>query len=115
MKIKIELPSVQQNVIQGNIIVLDSHYGNVWTNITSDLLQNLDLSVRGTVHVEIYAEDKLLYTSKVPFGNTFNDAQIGQPIMYINSLGNLALALNQGNFSEKFNIKPSHRVLIKKA
>jgi S-adenosylmethionine hydrolase len=45
-----------------------------------------------------------MYESKIVFGSTFADVSVGKPIAYLNSLLHFSLAVNQGNFSDKFKI-----------
>jgi S-adenosylmethionine hydrolase len=48
----------------------------------------------------------------VPFTKTFMDVPIGDALLYIDSRGRLALAVNQGNYSEKFNVHPPGSIFV---
>mgnify|MGYP003673709743 CR=1 FL=1 len=93
-----------KNKIQGNIPILDVHYGNIWTNIPRALLMEIKPEVLEPLLVTITHQKKIIYQKRVPFVNTFGQVELGQPVIYINDLLNAALALNQGDFAAAHNI-----------
>ncbi len=112
--IPLDLPKIKQNAIQGNIIALDGDYGNLWTNINAELIKKYGASIGDEIQIEIYNNNKLVYKSKVKYRNTFGDVKVGMPVAYLNSLGNFAVAINQGNFAKKHNISSGFRLNVKK-
>ena len=46
----------------------------------------------------------LVYQNQVTYGKSFADVRIGQPIIYINSLYRVGLAINQGSFAKAYNV-----------
>jgi S-adenosylmethionine hydrolase len=40
----------------------------------------------------------------LPYQDTFSGVAPGEPLLYLNSLGNVALAINQGDFAAQFGI-----------
>ena len=42
----------------------------------------------------------------IPFVRTFSDVPLKKPLLYIDSRGHLALAVNQGSFAATYSIKP---------
>lgn len=99
--VRLEDPTVSftEGTLQGYIPVLDPQYGNVWTNITRADIAQLDVSVGDVLEVEIMHDGKTVWTGRVPFEKTFGDVPKGKPLLYMNSLDALAVALNQGNFA----------------
>jgi S-adenosylmethionine hydrolase len=85
--------------LSGIIPVLDVQYGNVWTNIPKSLFDELHLALGTPLHVRIYHADKLVDEALAPYQRTFGDVPIGKPLVYINSLLNLAIALNQQSYA----------------
>jgi S-adenosylmethionine hydrolase len=85
--------------ISGIIPILDVQYGNVWTNIPKPLFDELHIALGAPVHVRIYHGDKLVDDSVAPYQRTFGEVPIGKPLVYINSLLNLAVALNQQSYA----------------
>ena len=88
----------------GNIEILDPQYGNVWTNIDRATFKKLNLKPGDLVTIKITNDDELVQTRTVPYFDSFGRVEIGKPLLYLNSLNNVALALNQGNYAAKFQI-----------
>lgn len=93
-------PVKDGKTIRGMVPVLDIQYGNVWTNIPQPLFEQGGFKVGDKVKVEIYHDDKLVDTVTAPYTNTFGDVPVNQPMVYINSLLNVSLALNQGSYAK---------------
>lgn len=93
-----------EKALEGTIIVLDPNYGNVWTNIPKSMVKTLGLEVGKKYQVSIFFKTKKIYAARVPYTNTFGDVQKGKSLLYINSLLNLSIAINQGNFAKTFKI-----------
>lgn len=94
----------ENGVLYGTIDILDIQYGNIWTNISKNLLHESGIKSGELVLVKILYKDKLVYEGKIVFGSTFADVAAGKPIAYLNSLLNFSLALNQGSFADKHKI-----------
>ena len=87
------------NEIRGNIPILDIQFGNVWTNIDRETLQLLKLGKKTTLRVRINHGDETVFDDSLPYLDTFGAVEIGEPLVYLNSLNNVSLALNQGSFA----------------
>jgi S-adenosylmethionine hydrolase len=48
----------------------------------------------------------------LPFAKTFMDVPVGESLLYIDSRGRVGIAVNQGNYSKKFNITPPGKLFI---
>lgn len=90
--------------VMGNIPILDDRYGNVWTNIPQAVFEKLGAEKSETLRVIVKRKGNVLFDAKVRYFNTFGDVPVGQPLLYLNSLGNLSLAINQDNFAEKYGV-----------
>ncbi len=49
--------------------------------------------------MRIYHGQTLVDESTAPYQRTFGEAPVGKPLVYINSLLNVAVALNQGSYA----------------
>ncbi len=96
--------SFHDGSVIGNIPILDVQFGNVWTNISRELFQRLNLKHADQVQVTITHGHVVVFDANVPFHATFGAVDQGSPLLYLNSLNNVALALNQGDFASKFGI-----------
>jgi S-adenosylmethionine hydrolase len=85
--------------VKGIIPVLDVQFGNVWTNIPKSLFDELHVGLGDPVRVRIFHDDQLIDDVLVPYRRTFGEVDIGKPLLYVNSLLNLAVALNQGSYA----------------
>ncbi|RPF61845.1 SAM hydrolase/SAM-dependent halogenase family protein [Helicobacter pylori] len=91
--------------VKGNIPILDIQYGNVWSNISDKLLNQAGIKRNDTVCVTIFKGSKKQYERKMPYVASFGDVLEGQPLVYLNSLLNVSVALNMDNFAQKHQIK----------
>jgi S-adenosylmethionine hydrolase len=97
--LKYKKPQRSGTRVAGIIPILDIQYGNVWTNIPKPLFDELHVALGTPLHVRIYHDDKLVDDSVAPYQRTFGEVPIGKPLVYINSLLNLAVALNQQSYA----------------
>ncbi|GAA7628710.1 S-adenosyl-l-methionine hydroxide adenosyltransferase family protein [Helicobacter pylori] len=91
--------------VKGNIPILDIQYGNVWSNISDKLLNQAKIKLNDTLCVTIFKGSKKQYEGKMPYVASFGGVLEGQPLVYLNSLLNVSVALNRGNFAQKYQIK----------
>jgi S-adenosylmethionine hydrolase len=49
---------------------------------------------------------------KMKFVKTFSDVPRGQPLLYVDSRGRMALAVNQNNFAAVYGVQPPAELLI---
>ncbi len=97
-------PKFENGTASGGIPVLDIQYGNVWTNIDSKTLSNLQTKIGDKLSIKIFEKDKLVYKGQLPYQNTFSEVKEGENLCYMNSLLNLSLGINMGSFSEKYKV-----------
>ena len=95
---------MEGNKIKGTIAILDVQYGNVWTNITAELFNKLNVKVGDKLHVVIYQNKIKKYESDMPYCETFGGVVKGKPLLYLNSLLQVSFALNMGSFSEVYKV-----------
>lgn len=93
------------NVIKGNISILDVQYGNVWTNISGDLLAQWQPVYGDVFHIIIFHKKQKVYEGKIPYSQTFGAVAKGKPLCYLNSLLQFSVALNMGNFASTYKVE----------
>ncbi|WP_120972190.1 SAM hydrolase/SAM-dependent halogenase family protein [Helicobacter pylori] len=91
--------------VKGNIPILDIQYGNVWSNISAKLLNQAGIRLNDTLCVTIFKDSEKKYEGKMPYVASFGNVPEGQPLVYLNSLLNVSVALNRDNFVQKHQIK----------
>ena len=99
-----ERAAVDGKALKGTIPMIDFHYGNVWTNIPDAFLNELKPAFGDKFLVVIFHDGKEAYRGVMPYVRTFGDVKEGEPLLYLNSLMNVAFALNMGSFSEKHHL-----------
>ena len=90
--------------LKGTIAILDIQYGNIWTNIGDDLVNQLNPKFGSILHVEIFHKGEKVYEGDAPYSQTFGAVEKGKPLSYLNSLLQLSFALNQGSFADVYKI-----------
>lgn len=91
--------AINNKTVMGNIPVLDVQYGNVWSNIPSELFEKLNPKIGDMFRVEIYEGNKLVYKGEMPYVDSFGDVPEGKPLIYYNSLLNISVAINMDSFA----------------
>jgi S-adenosylmethionine hydrolase len=91
--------------VYGNIEILDPQFGNIWTNIDGDTFKKLEREPGDKVSIEISNGDNVVLTQTLPYFPTFGRVPVGKPLLYLNSLNKVSLAINQGNYSETHDIQ----------
>ena len=92
-------PEHEGDSVKGIIPVLDIQFGNVWSNIPKSLFDELHIGLGEPVRVRIYHENKLVDEAVMPYQRTFGEVPIGKPLAYVNSLVNMAVALDQKSYA----------------
>jgi len=92
------------------VIATDGPYGNLVTNVDAEDFLKLGYQHGQDVSLKI-GERQM----KVKFVKTFSDVSAGEPLLYIDSRGHLALAVNQNNFAAMYGVKPPVALEIPRA
>lgn len=87
------------DTLKGLIPVLDVQYGNVWSNIPKSLFDELHLKPGDLVRVRFLHDGKVVNEVTAPYATTFGSVPEGKPLVYINSLLAVSVALNLGNYA----------------
>lgn len=117
----IELPTVEAakdgDSITGTIDVLDVRFGSLWTNISRELFMGSGINYGDRVEVSIKNDTREVYRNIMVFATSFAEVNVGETLVYVNSLDCLAVAINQGSFSKAYNIQTgtNWRISIRKA
>jgi S-adenosylmethionine hydrolase len=107
VRLDLKVPKVDEHGLQGTVIATDGPYGNLVTNVNAE--DFLKLGYQHEYEVPLRVGDKEM---KIKFVKTFSDVPLNAPLLYIDSRGRLALAMNQNNFAERYGIKPPAELVI---
>jgi len=97
-------PTVKEDVIAGNIDILDVRFGNLWTNISRELFIDTGVKHGDLFEVTIENDNREVYRNAMTYGKSFADSRLGEPLLYVNSVDNLGVAINQGSFAKAYHI-----------
>lgn len=103
---ELEVGEVQTGLdfVKGAIDILDVRFGSLWTNIPRDIFVNVGFEHGDRVEVVIRNGSTLAYNNRMTYGKSFADVYASEQIIYVNSVYNMAIAINQGNFARAYNI-----------
>jgi S-adenosylmethionine hydrolase len=99
VRLNLTRPQMERTSLKGEIIAADGPYGNLITNIEANQFAMLGYGLGDRVHFTLAGKP---YSMR--FVRTFSDVAQGEPLVYIDSRGRLAIALNQGNAQQRFHV-----------
>jgi len=107
--VRLELKPVRldDRGLTGQILATDGPFGNLVTDVDSEQFLKLGYQRGDEVPITV-GEQKM----SLPFAKTFSDVPLQQPLFYIDSRGRLGLAVNQGNFSQKYGVNANTEFFI---
>ena len=106
VRIDVPAPEIGQNRIRAVVLYID-HFGNIQLNLKREHLQEAGVEPGVTVELEL-ALDRYYATA----ARTFADARPGDIILYEDSYGNIAIAINGGSAAALFGVGASEEVRI---
>ena len=95
---------IEGNTVKGEIDILDVRFGSLWTSVTNEDFKSLGFNYGDNVKVEIFNSNKCVYQATIIYGHSFADVSVGAPVVYMNSVNHMAVAINQGNFADAYRI-----------
>jgi S-adenosylmethionine hydrolase len=107
VKLKPRVATVEARGISGEVIGLDDPFGSLITDIQGDDFKKLGYALGDPVNLKIDGKDYV-----IPFEKTFMGVPVGQPLVYVDSRGRIAIAVNQGDFSKKYMISPPVSIFV---
>jgi S-adenosylmethionine hydrolase len=104
VELPMDEPVLEEDCIRGDIDVLDVRFGSLWTSIPKELFLKLGVSHGDFVEIKIMNGARLVYRNSLIYARSFADAFVGEPLVYVNSLDRIAVAINQGDFARAYNV-----------
>jgi S-adenosylmethionine hydrolase len=107
VRLELQLPHTDAQGLHGRVIAFDGPFGNLVTNVEAEEFLELGYQRGQAVPISLGGTKMDL-----PFVKTFSDVPLGKPLIYIDSRGRFAIAVNQGSFAAKYRIKPPVEFVI---
>lgn len=100
---------IAKNTVTGTIDVLDVRFGSLWTSILRQDFLDLGVELGDKILVTIHNSGQFVYQNTIPYVASFGQVNIGSPLVYVNSLYRMGIAINQGSFARAYNIGVGHQ------
>jgi S-adenosylmethionine hydrolase len=107
VRLELKAAALDDRGLNATVIATDGPFGNLVTNIDAEEFFKLGYQRGQEVPVTVAGK-----AMKIPFVKTFSDVPVGQALLYVDSRGHMALAVNQGSFAAVYGVKPPVGVLI---
>jgi S-adenosylmethionine hydrolase len=111
VRLELKAAHLDHRGVTAEVIATDGPFGNLVTNLDGEDFLKLGYQRGQEVPVKIGGKDKVK-EMKIKFVRTFSDVPLKQPLLYIDSRGHLALAVNQGSFSAAYGVTPPLELFV---
>jgi S-adenosylmethionine hydrolase len=110
VRLDLKAAKLDDRGLTAEVIATDGPFGNLVTNIDAE--DFFKLGYKHGQDVPVMIGDKEM---KLKFVHTFSDVGLNQPLLYIDSRGHLALAVNQNSFAAVYGVKPPASLFVARA
>jgi len=117
ISLPLKMSTITNETITGIVDIIDRPFGNLWTNISRLQFREITEQYGDSIEVSITTDGRTIYNNVMTFGRSFADLHIGEPLVYVNSLDNIGIAINQGSFADAYRVGTgtNWEVVIRKA
>jgi S-adenosylmethionine hydrolase len=110
VRLQLKVATIDDHGLHATVVATDGPFGNLVTNVDAEDFFKLGYQRGQEVPVTLAGKEM-----KVKFVKTFSDVPLGQPLLYVDSRGHIAMAVNQGSFSAVYGVKPPAALEIPRA
>lgn len=110
VRLEMKPATLDDHGLNATVIATDGPFGNLVTNVDAEDFLKLGYARGQDVPVKLAGKEMT-----IKFVKTFSDVPLGQPLLYVDSRGRLALAVNQNSFATTYGIKPPIALFIPQA
>jgi S-adenosylmethionine hydrolase len=110
VRLELKAATLDERGLSATVIATDGPFGNLVTNVDAEDFLKLGYQRGQEVPVTVGGKEM-----KIKFVKTFSDVPLGQPLLYIDSRGHIALAVDQGSFAAKYGVKPPVALFVPRA
>lgn len=110
VRLQLKIATIDAHGLKGTVIATDGPFGNLVTNVDAEDFFKLGYERGQEIPVSIGGKQ-----TRIKFVKTFSDVPIGEPLLYIDSRGRLAMAINQNSFAATYGVKPPEEFEIPRA
>ena len=106
VRLELPEPELRAHRIDSTVLYVDA-FGNVQLNLTRAHLDQVDVLAGARVEVEVGGTRYYAVAAR-----TFSDARPGDLILYEDSYGNIAVAMNRGSAADMLSARPGQQLRI---
>jgi S-adenosylmethionine hydrolase len=110
VRLELKAATLDERGLNATVIATDGPFGNLVTNVDAEDFLKLGYLRGQQVPVTVGGKEM-----KLKFVRTFSDVPVGQALLYIDSRGHLALAVNQNSFAATYGVKPPVALFVPRA
>lgn len=99
-----DTPSAADGIVRGTVSLIHEPFGNLWTNVDRTTFDKLGVAYGDKLNVTVTDGDRIAYQETVAYVAAYPDVAPGDPLVLLNNVGNMSLALSFGNFAQTFDI-----------
>lgn len=93
-----------ENSVTGQVDILDVRFGSLWTSVANTDFAKIGIKYGDKVKVEIFNNKMMVFSSVLPYVTSFSEVSLGMPLVYMNSVYCIGVAINQGSFSKAYSV-----------
>ena len=108
VKVPYKETTVKHNYIEAQIIHIN-HFGSLHLNCLAKEFDKSGIKYKDNVTLSFKNKE-----IEIPFLKTFGEVPIGKEVMFKDDYLRIEIAINQGNFAKKHNLKQGDKIIIKK-
>lgn len=104
VSLHLEQPEITDGAVHGTIDTLDVRYGSLWSSIPRELFSELGIEHGDRVQLRVTHHDRVVHSSQMRYVTSFAAVEIGESLLYVNSLDRMAVAINRGHYARAFGL-----------
>ena len=104
VRLPLTAPVLDGGAVRGIIDTLDVRYGSLWTSIPRELFLELGVTPGERVMVRVLHHDTVVHAAQLTYARSFAAVEIGESLLYVNSLDRMAIAINRGHYARAFSL-----------
>lgn len=97
-------PALREGAVHGSIDVLDVRYGSLWTSIPRTLFAQLGVRHGERVQLRVRHQGRVVHSAQMTYAPSFAAVELGESLIYVNSLDRMAVAINRGSYARAFDL-----------
>ena len=94
----------ENGVLHGLVTGGTGRLGNISFNIDRKLFQQINPKFGEMYDVVISNKGQVVWKGSLPYARSFGSVTVGDNLLFMNSSGEVSIAINQGNFANTYNI-----------